>query len=525
MFDLIIKNGTVVDGSGEKSFTADLGIVKDKIIKVGDLKQATAKETINAEGKCVAPGFIDILDHSDSFWTLFKIPRLDSKITQGITTIVGGNCGSSLAPLVSKEAIKSIQKWTDIGDVHVNWQTVKEFLDEVQRVGLGLNFATLIGHETLRRGLLGDEVRKITIEEIGMMNNMLKRGLDEGAFGMSTGLVFSHAKLASFEEIKILTNTLKKENALYASHIRGEVEDLLPNINETLQIGREVGVSIEISHLKAVGKSYWPDMKRALEMIDIAHDEGVSIEFDIYPYTTTGSVLYILLPDWASSGGREKMIARLKNSDLRKKIIKEMKQLNYDYHKLIVSICPCNKNVVGKKISSIAANQGISCEEAIIELLISTNGQVITFNEVLSEENIELALKNPLCTVASTDAAYNRAYVRTGEMVHPRCFGAFSKILGRYVREKKTLKLEEAIYKMSGKPAQKVGIKKRGLLKDNYFADIVIFDPKTVTDQADFQNPYQYSEGIAYVFVNGKMVIKEGKHTGELAGKVLRKGN
>ena len=305
-FDFIIQNGNIIDGSGGKSFPADLGIKKDKIAKIGNLKKATAKEIINAEGKCVAPGFVDILDHSDSFWTIFKIPRLDSKITQGVTTIIGGNCGSSLAPLVSEEAIKSIQKWAEIGNVYVNWQTVGEFLSEVQKNKLGLNFATLVGHETLRRGLLGNEVRKITFKEIRAMGDLLKRGLAEGAFGMSTGLVFSHAKLASFEEIKILTGILKKENALYASHIRGEVEDLLPSINETLQIGRETGVSIEISHLKAIGKPYWPDMKKTLEMIKVASDEGIPIEFDIYPYTATGSTLYILLPDWVTSGGRKK---------------------------------------------------------------------------------------------------------------------------------------------------------------------------------------------------------------------------
>jgi len=525
MFDFVIKNGIIVDGSGKKSFIADLGIKNDKISKIGNLKKAAAKETIDAEGKCVAPGFVDILDHSDSFWTIFKIPRLDSKITQGITTIISGNCGSSLAPLVSKEAIKSIHKWAEIGNVYVNWQTVEEFLSEVQKNKLGLNFATLIGHETLRRGLLGDEVRKITFKEIEIMNNMLKKGLAEGAFGMSTGLVFSHAKLASFEEIKILTNTLSKENALYASHIRGEVEDLLPSVNETLQIGRETGVSIEISHLKAIGKSYWPDMEKALEMIKIASDEDISIEFDIYPYTSTGSVLYLLLPDWVTSGGRNKMIARLKDFDLRKKIIEEMKQLNYNYQDLIVSICPYNRSVVGKRIGDIAANQNISCEEAIIELLIAANGQVIVFNKVLSEENIELALKDSLCTVASADAAYNMEYIRTGEIVHPRCFGAFPRVLGRYVNKKKILKLEEAVYKMSGKPARKVGLKKRGLLKDNYFADVIIFDPKNIADKANFQNPYQYSKGLDYVFVNGKMVIREGKHTGELAGRVLRKGD
>ena len=525
MLDILIKNGTVIDGIGTKGKIADVGIEKDKITVLEKIDENTkAAKIIDAKGMIVCPGFIDILDHSDNFWTLFSIPRLDSKVTQGITTIIGGNCGSSLAPILKEDSVASIRKWVDIGNVNINWIRTKEFLNEVERRNIGLNFGTLVGHETLRRGLVGDEVRKITNEEIRMVGRMLSDSLEDGAFGMSTGLVFSHAKMTTINEIKYLAEILKINNSFYASHIRGEAEELLPSINETIQIGRETKIPIEISHLKAIGKRYWSDMFRALEMINVANEENVEIGFDIYPYNTTGSVLYILLPDWVSEGGRKKMISRLKDLDLRNKIIKEIKEMNYDYENIIVSICPKLKEIVGKRITDIASKQEISSEEAIIELLISANGHVIVFDrKILSEENIELALKNPHCIISSADAAYNVEYIRTGEIIHPRCFGTFPRILGRYVREQKVLNIEDAIEKMTSKPAKKIGLKNRGILKKGFYADVVVFDPKSVTDKADFNNPYQYSKGIEQVVINGKIVIENGEHTGELAGRVLRK--
>jgi len=526
MLDILIKNGTVIDGTATKGKIADIGIEKDKITVIEKLGENTkAAKIIDAKGMVVCPGFIDILDHSDNFWTLFAIPRLDSKVTQGITTIIGGNCGSSLAPVLGENSIKAISKWVDIDNTNINWVRTKEFLNELEKRNIGLNFGTLIGHETLRRGLMGDEVRKISDEEIKMIGKMLSDSLEDGAFGMSTGLVFSHAKMTTINEIKYLAEILKINNSFYASHIRGEAEELLPSINETIQIGRETKIPIEISHLKAIGKRYWSDMFRALEMISVANEENVEINFDIYPYDTTGSVLYILLPDWVSEGGRKKMISRLKDLDLRDKIIKEMKEMNYNYENIVVSICPKLKEIVGRKITDIASKQEIDTEEAIVELLVSANGHVIVFDrKILSEENIELALKNPSCIISSADAAYNIEYIRTGEIVHPRCFGTFPRILGKYVRERKVLSIENAIEKMTSKPAKKIGLKNRGVLQKGFYADVVVFDPKSIIDKADFNNPYQYSEGIEQVIINGKIVIENGEHTGELAGKVLRKG-
>ncbi|MCK5413321.1 MAG: D-aminoacylase [Candidatus Pacebacteria bacterium] len=524
MLDIIIKNGTVIDGTGEKGIIADLGIEKGKIVEIGNIRSSSSSRTIDATGKTVCPGFIDILDHSDNFWTIFTIPRLDSKAFDGVTTIIGGNCGTSLAPISNQSSIEAMRKWVDIDNVNINWSETKAFFLELNKKKIGLNFGTLIGHETLRRSLLGDEVRKITEEEVEIIGKMLDDSLQAGAFGLSTGLVFSHAKMTTINEIKFLVNILKSSNSYYASHIRGEAEELLPSVNETIHIGREMKIPIEISHLKAVGKKYWPDMQKAIEMINVANEEGVDINFDIYPYDTTGSVLYILLPDWVSSGGRKEMITRLKDLELREKIVKEMKSMNYNYDNIVISICPRLKEAVGRKITDIAISQEISIEEAIIELLISANGHVVVFDGgILSEENVKLSLQSPHSIIASGDAAYNVEYARTGELVHPRCFGTFSRVLGKYVREEKVISLEEAIRKMTSLPAKKIGLKDRGILQKGNYADIVVFNQKTVIDKATFSNPYQYSKGIEHVIINGKIVINDGEHTGELVGKVLKK--
>jgi len=524
MFDIIIKNGTIINGSGEKKYSADLAIKKDKIERIGNFKKSQGKEIINANGLYIAPGFIDIHNHSDSYWTIFKVPQLESLITQGITTIIGGNCGSSLAPLADQRAIFSIQKWADVKDLNFNWLDLKDFFRELENRKLNLNFGTLIGHSTLRRGILGDEVRSLTKEEFKKMKLMLEKGLSEGAFGFSTGLVYSHANLASTEEIVSLAKIVKKYNGFYASHIRGEAGEFIPAINETLRITRQSNVSTEISHLKVMGKKNWPNMISALEMIDQAANEGVDINFDIYPYTVTGSVLYVLLPDWVVEGGKKIMLSRLKDPVIRAKVIKEMAKSDYEYEKIIISICPRNPDLIGRQITEIAKNEGVSIEEAIIDLLIASNGQVICFIDTLSEKNLKLGLESPFSIIGSDGSGYNLDYAKTGELVHPRCFGAFPKIFRKYVRQKKILSWEQAVHKMTLKPAEKIGLKKRGKLTEGYFADITIFNPRKITDKADFKNPYQYSKGIEYVLINGKIVIKKSQFTGQMAGRVLRRG-
>jgi len=525
MYDILIKNGTIIDGTNKKRFKADIALKKDKIKKIGDLKQANAKRTINAKGLYITPGFVDIHNHSDSYWTLFTTPSLDSMVRQGVTTIIGGNCGSSLAPLVKGQMIVSIQKWANINEVNVNWLNVDEFLTVLEKKKLGINFGTLVGHSTLRRGLIGEEFRKLKPKEMKTMEKMLKDGISQGAFGLSTGLAYSHAKVAPTEEIIKLAKVTNKEGGVYASHIRGEAEELIPAIKETITIAKKSKVSAEISHLKAMGQKNWPNFSKAIKMIEKAVDEGINLNFDVYPYDVTGSILYILLPDWVAEGGKKMLIKRLKDPSLKQKVIKEMQEAQpYEYNKVIVAISPADKTFIGKKITEIAQTQNVSVEEAIVNMLIASEGRVITFFETLSEDNVKTALKHPLGFIASDGSGYNIDYYKQRkELVHPRCFGTFPRVLGKYVKEEKLMSWEKAIYKMTKGPAEKIGLKKRGELKKGWFGDITIFDPKIITDKANFENPFQYPEGIKYVIVNGEIAIEKEKQTQTMTGKVLRR--
>jgi len=525
MFDLLIKNAIILDGNKTKKYQSNLAILKGKIKRIGKLKSAKALRIIDATGLYLAPGFVDINNHSDTFLTLFTIPSLESMLQQGITTILGGNCGSSLAPLVEADMLKSIQKWADISEINLNWLTFKEFLDELEKKEIGLNFASLVGHSTLRRGLLKEEFRALKPSELKIVKGMLEAALEQGAFGLSTGLVYSHAKVASTEEIIELAKTVKKYNGLYASHIRGEAEELLPAVQETIEIGKKTGVSIEISHLKAMGRSFWPNMREAIELVEKASQKGININFDIYPYTMTGSVLYILLPDWAAEGGKEVLLKRLKQPATRARIIKEMQEKKYyEYDKITVAISPIDKTFIGKSISEIAQAQNISVEEAVINMLVASEGRIITFLDTLSKDNIEIGLRHNLSFVASDGSGYNLGYYKKKrELVHPRCFGTFPRFLGRYVRDKGMFSWEEAIHKITGGPAQKLGLNKRGLIKKSYWGDFVLFNPQEIIDKADFENPYQYPKGIEYVLVNGEVAVENRVYTNKRAGKVLRK--
>lgn len=523
MYDIIIKNGTIIDGTGNPKFSGDIGISEGKIRSIGDLHNEHSHQEIDATGKYIAPGFIDVNNHSDTYWRIFLDPALESLLYQGVTTIIGGNCGSSLAPLANHEVIRSIQKWVDVEKISFNWLSVKEFLNEVERKGLSLNFGTLVGHGTLRRGLVGDEVRDISPAEMKTMKKMLVSAMKEGALGFSTGLVYTHAKLASSREIAELAEIVKKYNGVYTTHIRGESEDLIRAVEEAIRIASETGVRLQISHLKAMGKKNWKLMEEALNLIETARTSGIDVHFDVYPYISTGSVLYITLPNWATEGGRTMMLSRLKDPETRKRIVKEMKENDFDYSKIIISISALDKTLNRKSVVELAQTQGKSVEDVIIDVLIASNGQVITMMEVLSEKNVDKGVINPFAIISSNGSGYSLEHKETGEMVHPRNFGSFPRVLATYVRDRGVVGWEEAIFKMSGLPAKKFGLSKRGILTEGNFADIVVFDPRTIKDLATVENPYQYSQGVDCVVVNGQIALNDGTITDQRAGQVLRR--
>jgi N-acyl-D-amino-acid deacylase len=523
MYDILIKNGIIIDGTGQSMFRSDIGIHEGMIVDVGDLRNEHAGREIDATGKYVVPGFIDVNNHSDTYWRIFNDPALESLLYQGVTTIIGGNCGSSLAPLLNHKSIESIQKWTDIKKINFNWLTTKDFLNEVEKKKLAVNFATLVGHETLRRGFVGDEVRDITPFEMKQMKKMLAMAMKEGALGFSTGLVYAHAKLASSREITELAEVAKKYDGIYTTHIRGEGSDLIRAIEEAIRIAQFTQIRLQISHLKAIGKKNWKLMGEALNLIETARNSGIDVNFDIYPYTMTGSVLYILLPDWATEGGRNVMLSRLKDGVTRKKIIKEMQENEYDYSKVIISISNLDKTLDHKSIVEIAQIKGTSIEDAIVDLLIASGGRVITMMDVLNEKQVDKAILNPFSMISSNGSGYDIEHQETGEVVHPRSFGTFPRIFAKYVKGRDVISWEEAVSKMSGMPAEKFKIEKRGIVKKGNYADLAIIDPNLIADLATVENPYQYSKGVEWVFVNGKPAIENGTITGERAGEVIRR--
>jgi N-acyl-D-aspartate/D-glutamate deacylase len=538
---ILIRNGTIIDGTGKPGEKRDVWIENDKIYRIGNFATVRAHAEINAQGLIVAPGFIDALNHSDAYLTLFRYPSQESLLYQGITTIIGGMCGSSLAPLVHANVIASIQKWADVRDFSVDWSRFGELLDLIEKRGLGVNFSSLVGHATLRRGLIGDAFRPLTEDEFKKAEYLLKEALSEGAFGFSSGLAYSHAKVAPRSEIVRFLAIVKKHNGVYASHIRGEGGEILFALEEAIEAARSADVAVEISHLKVMGSQYWKLFPQALKVIENARAEGAKVTFNLYPYLVTGSVLYTLLPDWVAEGGRNKMLERLLDPAIRARAVKDMgAEHSYEYRNITIAVLKGDPTFIGKTIAEIAQNQGALPEETVINILIAAEGRVIAFMAEVSEENVALALAHPASHIASDGAGYTLDHKKTRELVHPRSFGAFPRVIGQYTHSKKSttkksgaialhiekpgiLTLEEAIAKMTSRPAQTFGISGRGEIREGYFADIVIFNPRAFTDTATFTNPYRYAEGVEHLLINGKEVIKKRKYQGVLAGRALRK--
>ncbi|MCX6761657.1 MAG: D-aminoacylase [Candidatus Moranbacteria bacterium] len=523
MLDIIIKNANIIDGTGMPAYRADIGIKEDEIKKIGALRDERASVEIDAEGKIVCPGFIDVNNHSDTYWRIFLDPHLESLIYQGITTIIGGNCGTSLAPLANPGTIDAIQKWVDVKKINVSWLKVKEFLAFLGEKKISPNFATLVGHATLRRGIIGDEVRSMVPKEIEALKKALEKSMKEGALGMSTGLIYSHARLAPYDELLALAKIVKKYDGVYATHIRSEQKEIVEAVEEALRIARDSGAKLQISHLKVIGEKNWPKMKDVLALIANAKEEGIDVTFDVYPYTATGSVLYSFLPAWISEGGKRIMLHRLKDPVIRAKVISEMRESEFDYSKIEIAISPLNKTLARHSISEIALSQEKSVEDAVIDILIASEGMVVTSMEVLSEDNVQQAIASPLSFIATNGAGYDIFHAKTGERVHPRNFGSFIKVLEKYVKKERLLSWEVAINKMTQAPAEKFGLKNRGALKKGYFADIVMLDPDKLKSPATVENPYQYSKGVELVIINGEIVLSDGAYNGNRNGRVIKR--
>ncbi len=522
MYDVLIKNGTLIDGSGEPMFRGDLAIQEDRIVAIGNVNGA-AERVIDATGKYVTPGFIDVNNHSDTYWQLLAFPELGSLLYQGVTTIVGGNSGSSLAPLTRADIIRSIQKWTDVSRVNFNWLTLEEFLAAVEKRRPAVNFATLVGHGTLRRGVMKDETRPIHDTEVEVMERLLKQALREGAIGFSTGLLYTHARGAHMNEILRLVELLRGDKGVYATYVRDEGKGLVAAVEEAVTVARKSKVPLHISHLKAVGRENWPLMDEAFSLIETAALDQLDISFDVYPYTATGSVLYTFLPTWITENGAQLMLARLRDGTVRDAVVTEMKQSGIDYSSMILAVTNIGKMLTHRKVSDIANLHGKPPEEVIIDVLLASEGRAIVSLETLSEKNVQKAIRHPFSIISSNGSGYNLEHAETGEHVHPRNFGTFPRVFAEYVRRQQSLSWEEAVHKMTGKPAKKFKLTGRGLLTVGAMADIVVFDPQTIADQATMEDPYRYATGVEVLLVNGILTIENGVYNGKRPGHVYRK--
>jgi len=522
-YTILIKNGTVLDGKGSALQELDIGIKDEKIKKIGNLHGDTADRVIDAKGKYVCPGFIDLGNHSDTHWTLFLYPEQESMLRQGVTTILGGICGSSLAPLVKAKDIEGIQKWVNVSDININWRTMGEFFKELESHKFGVNVCTLVGHNTLRRGVINNEVRALKPNEARQIQNLLEESINEGAFGLSTSLGSAHSRSASDDEIVGLLKIVAKKNAISCHHLEDEGKNLLPALSRLISLARLSGSRIHISHFKAIGKTAWESWQDALNMFERARKENIQATCDVFPYTRTGSNLYMLLPEWVLEGGKERILQTI--AEKRQEVIKGLQELTLHYDRITVASTLHDTASVGKTILQLSNDAGVSCEEIILNLLEVNKLRVAIFNEVISEQNIERLIKQDYAMIGSDGVGVNLKAQKSAkkDLPHPRSFGAFPRVLAYFVREKNILSWEEAIYKMSGFPAQVLGIKDRGVIEPGAYADMVIFDPNAITDLSTYDNPFQFPQGIEYVLVNGGIAVDKNGLTGQRLGKVIRR--
>lgn len=524
MFDTLITGGMVVDGTGENAaYPADIGIANGRITAIGNLSGERSHTTINADGRVITPGFVDIQNHSDSYGALLRTPTLESMCRQGITSILVGHAGSSLAPLL-KGSLVSIQKWTDITGVNVDWRSMGEFLEVINIRRLGPNVATLIGHSTLRRDLIGDSPRALSDKEQDQLQTLLKRSMHEGGWGLSVGLEYTHERNADTSDIVSFLSQVAAQKGVASFHLRDEGEHFFESLKEIIELTEQSGVRAKISRIKIEHEADPLLAEQAIEVLTNARERGVDISIDAYPYTVSASTLYLLLPKWATEGGRTQLLEKLRNSNLREKIKEGIADYRYDYNNIRIASAVVDRTLMGKSIADLAKNQDESPEEVLLNLISASEDQMIVFFKNAHEELFEVFAKWPHTMLATNGVGYStRSREEVRELPHPRSFGTTGRILGTYVRERKVLTLEEAVHKMSGLPASFLGLRQRGTIAKDNFADIVVLNHEEVADTATFENPFSSPRGIEHVFVNGTPVVRDGNYTGETPGIVLYK--
>ena len=529
-FDLVIRNGRVIDGTGSPWYAADIGIRDGRIAAIGRLEGAAAKRTIDAAGKVVAPGFIDMLGQSDL--TILVEPRLPSKIFQGITTEITGE-GGSVAPLSDAMVAADKVVFEHYG-ITIDWRTFDQFFARLEKQGIGINLASYVGATQVRRMVLGDENRAPSAAELDRMRALVREAMEQGAVGLSTSLQYPPAPYATTEELIALAAEASRHGGVYATHMRSEGNAILEALDEAIRIGREARIPVEVWHLKVAGKHNWGRMAEVVAKIEEARRSGVDIAADTYAYTAWFNSFSAFIPPWAHDGGTTKLLERLRDPATRARIRKDLEtpssEWDNEWQEIpgpeAVVLCsvhaPELRPLVGKTLAEAAKLRGQDPIDAIFDILIADEAFTYVAVSGMSEPDVSLALVQPWVSINNDSAGTSPEGLLGKEHPHPRAYGTFPRILRKYVREEKKLSLEDAICKFTALPAQRMRLADRGVLKAGMWADVVIFDPETVRDLATFEKPNQLSEGMDWVLVNGVPVIDGGKMTGALPGRVLR---
>jgi N-acyl-D-amino-acid deacylase len=529
-YDILIRNGLVVDGSGSPGHVADIAIKGDRIVRIGRLRNARGAREIDAAGMVVAPGFIDMLGQSETY--LLIDPRAMSKVMMGVTTEVTGE-GESIAP-VNERLIKEQEDFNRRYKLTIDWRTLGEYFNRLEKQGSGVNLATFVGATQVREYVVGFNNRPPTTTELEQMKQLVAAAMRDGALGLSTSLQYVPARFAKTDEIVELAKVARQYGGIYATHQRSEANALDESLAEVFEIARRAQIPVEIWHLKTAYKKNWGRMPEVLAKIRRARAQRLDITADIYPYIAGSTSLSACLPPWALEGGTEKMLARLRDARIRQQLKQEITTDSKEWENiylgsggapgvLIGSVINRELEAMqGKRLSQIAAEQGKDPLDALFDLVLADHGQTGAIYFMMSEDDMRAAMRAPFVSFCTDSGARANDGPLAGAKSHPRGWGSYPRILGHYVRDQRLLTLAQAIHKMTGLPAARVGLHDRGLLRAGSYADITIFDPKTVIDRATFEIPNQHPEGIKYVIVNGQISVDDGKRTPALAGRALR---
>jgi N-acyl-D-amino-acid deacylase len=518
-YDILIKNGQLLDGSGKPSYMGDIAINADTIAAMGTIENAIGKQEIDATGLSIAPGFINMLSWANV--ALLEDGRSQGDIRQGVTLEVLGE-GSSMGPLsdIMKMEMKENQ-----GDIKydIPWNSLGEYLNHLEDKGISTNVASFVGNATLREHVIGIEKRTPTDEELEQMKSLLRQGMEEGAVGLSTSLIYVPSGHAETDEIIELAKVVAEYDGMYISHIRDEEGKLLEAVEELITIAEKVELPAEIYHFKASGNANWHLLDSAITLVENARKKGLNITTDMYMYNASSTGLNVILPAWAKEGGHTSTMALIENASKRKQMMEEI-----DFHvppEKILLVGFRNKQMrqhIGKTLADVANERNKSPNETLVDLIYEDNSRIQVVYFSMSEKNIKKKLKLPYMSICSDAGSYTNEGVFLEQSTHPRAYGSFARLLGYFVREEKVIPLEDAIFKLTSLPATNLKLRKRGALKTGYYADVVVFDAAKITDNATFEKPHQYATGMQHVFVNGGHVLKDGDHTGTFSGRFVK---